>query len=504
MQPGHTLFQLIATLSPSEKRHFRIFAGRHVIGEENSYLDLFDAISTYLSAENTDAALFLQAHAQARFAGNFTYNAHYLYQLLLRSLQAFHYENTPARKLHGLLDKAEILLEKQLHDLADKLLRRLQKEATALEEWTILLQALQVRRKLLRKQGEKGVWQDLPAINQQIAHVVQQLASEAAVTECYDEVFLVTQNKVHLSREAEAQAFQSILSRPILQDEAQVTTFNGHIAWHFIHAFIHSLHGRHAQALPHYRRLVQIWDAHPRHIALNPERYALTIIDMLNCCHSLDQYQDFDSGLKAIRNLRDLPPAAATRIHWVTANLEILYYLNTLRLDLAAEVVQGWERVLLVHAEKVSDTSILSYTFNIMLLYFVKEDFSTALKWLNRILNHPRTPARDDVQRFARTFYLVLQIELDNLELLDTELATTRRALQQSGINELETALLTHLGKLIRRPRSEWRKYWERFLGTLGELGQSGVPYFGLQELQIWARSRMMGRSIREQLAGSS
>ncbi len=495
MQAGHALFQLIGTLSPSEQRNFRIFVGRHVIGEENKYLELFDAI-----VANADDAQFFQRPAHQHFNHNFSYNAHYLYQLILRSLQSFHYEAHPSQQMRSLMDKMELLMQRQLYDQADKLYRKLMKEAEKLEDFGMMLQGLQIKRQWLRSMGDKSIWEELPAIHDKIAFVLAQIANENDIGQCYSQFFLVTQNQLYLNKTDEDAALQAILGRPILQDEGKVKTFNGRIAWHFIHAFNHTLKARHPEAEPHFRRLVQIWEEQPRQIALQPERYAMTIVDLLNCWHSLDRYEDFEAYLTTIRRLSGLPTAGAQRIHWIITNLEVLFFLNTLRIDDANEVVKRWEDVLHQNENRVSEVSILSFSFNISLLYFIQENFSISLKWVNRILNHPRTLARSDVQRFARTLYLVLQIELDNLELLETELANARRALQQTGFNVLEKALLSLLGKLIVRPKSEWRRHQQRFSETLMDISQSGDIPFGLQEMSIWIESRLEGRSMAQQL----
>ena len=40
----NTLFELIHSMSMSEKRHFKLYSLKHVIGEKNQYTMLFDAI----------------------------------------------------------------------------------------------------------------------------------------------------------------------------------------------------------------------------------------------------------------------------------------------------------------------------------------------------------------------------------------------------------------------------------------------------------------------------
>ncbi len=41
---SNSLHELIKSLNKSEKRYFKVFSSRHTIGEENSYIKLFDFI----------------------------------------------------------------------------------------------------------------------------------------------------------------------------------------------------------------------------------------------------------------------------------------------------------------------------------------------------------------------------------------------------------------------------------------------------------------------------
>ena len=40
------LHKLIKSLTQSEKRFFKIYASRHIIGEQNNYVQLFDVIAS--------------------------------------------------------------------------------------------------------------------------------------------------------------------------------------------------------------------------------------------------------------------------------------------------------------------------------------------------------------------------------------------------------------------------------------------------------------------------
>ncbi|MCT4560919.1 MAG: hypothetical protein N4A41_06035 [Crocinitomicaceae bacterium] len=53
---SESIFELIRSLTKSEKRYFKLHASRHTIGEENNYVTLFDYIDK--QAAYDEAKLF--------------------------------------------------------------------------------------------------------------------------------------------------------------------------------------------------------------------------------------------------------------------------------------------------------------------------------------------------------------------------------------------------------------------------------------------------------------
>ena len=76
------LFELIQSLSMSEKRFFKVFSSRHVIGNENDYVKLFDLIQ---AMDIYDENLVVKA----KFVKNSSAEKNYLYRLILKSLNAY-------------------------------------------------------------------------------------------------------------------------------------------------------------------------------------------------------------------------------------------------------------------------------------------------------------------------------------------------------------------------------------------------------------------------------
>ena len=71
------LFDLINSLTMSEKRFFKIFSKRHIIGDKNEYSLLFDFI-------DKETGLTNQKLLDQPFVKNVSAEKNYLYRLILR------------------------------------------------------------------------------------------------------------------------------------------------------------------------------------------------------------------------------------------------------------------------------------------------------------------------------------------------------------------------------------------------------------------------------------
>ena len=120
------LHALIKAMTPSEKRAFKIYAGRHVIGNQNNYVRLFDALDKQKKYHEENLIKSLGGKSKAKYISADKY---YLYGLVLNSLSAFHAESSVGHQLHHQMHTAEILFEKGLYGQASKVLEKCRKMA---------------------------------------------------------------------------------------------------------------------------------------------------------------------------------------------------------------------------------------------------------------------------------------------------------------------------------------------------------------------------------------
>ena len=130
------LHRFIKSLSPTEKRYFKLFAARHTIGNKNEYLKMFEAID---KMEAYDETALRKTFRRLKAKNSFSIAKNRLYETILRSLDAFHSESSVDVQLRSQLHYAEILYKKSLYDECHKMLLKSKKLAVRYEKHSILL-----------------------------------------------------------------------------------------------------------------------------------------------------------------------------------------------------------------------------------------------------------------------------------------------------------------------------------------------------------------------------
>src|SRR5574343_228621 len=111
MKPSDELFLLIKSLKQTEKRYFKIYASKHVIGDKNNYVRLFEVID---KQNEFDEEKIKKVFTGSNFIKQLHVAKNYLYKLILKSLRNYHSEISPDAELKNMLMDVEILYEKAL------------------------------------------------------------------------------------------------------------------------------------------------------------------------------------------------------------------------------------------------------------------------------------------------------------------------------------------------------------------------------------------------------
>ena len=139
MAASHTksdLFQLVKSMTPSEKRHFRLDnpskKGKEK-PDENQFLLLFDILEKQEKEDESEAMKRLKLKERNRF----TRIKNYLYKALLVSLENYYRESPGDAQFFHLVNQTQILISKRLYLQASRQLAKAEKIAVEKGEWDL-------------------------------------------------------------------------------------------------------------------------------------------------------------------------------------------------------------------------------------------------------------------------------------------------------------------------------------------------------------------------------
>src|SRR5271156_2872643 len=150
MTPSSNLFEIIHSLTASEKRYFKVFSSTHVIGNKNNYEKLFNAYLELPANEPYDEAAFKKKRASKTWGKNFAVEKKLLEDQLMKAMRAYNAEKSAEGALNDIIANVRFLYNKGLISAANKELKKGINMAEELENLPSLIILYQLKLNLTR------------------------------------------------------------------------------------------------------------------------------------------------------------------------------------------------------------------------------------------------------------------------------------------------------------------------------------------------------------------
>ncbi|MEO8211388.1 MAG: hypothetical protein ABI840_12585 [bacterium] len=147
MKPTAELFDLIKSLSPNEKRYFKLNVALQK-GNKN-YLSLFDALDSQKTFNEVEIR---SKYKRENFVKNLTFTKNYLYKLIFKSLNSYYNEKSIDAKLNNILTRCRLMFNKALFPEYFKSVKYGLELARKYERFTSLIEFLELQRQLTKKE----------------------------------------------------------------------------------------------------------------------------------------------------------------------------------------------------------------------------------------------------------------------------------------------------------------------------------------------------------------
>ncbi|MBK8443782.1 MAG: hypothetical protein IPL35_10420 [Sphingobacteriales bacterium] len=479
MMEKDALFALIHSLNKSEKRFFKIFSSRHIIGEQNNYIALFDAIE---QQKSYNEAALLKKFANKKFVKRLPIAKSYLYDMIVKAMSHYHSDRSIDNQLLELLRQISFLYEKNLLAQAQKLISKARQMALEYEKLSLLPEILQWQKKMLEARFYANssvtelnrLYQESKVVFQQLANINEFWHLEARLYFQYN-IEGIVRNRRDLSN------IESVFNSPLMTGEDKALTFEAQLLMNKVYATYFFILRDFESCYTYIRKVVQLLEARPKLIAAYPQHYVQAINNLLNMTRALHRHAETQQYLQTLENL--MQNDHYQRHERLSLKLFESYYYHRINdyLDRRAPL-EGLPHVAQVEDglkkwdKKIDIMGEVMLCYHIFKLYFEAEYYAEAAAWLQKILNKPDIGVRHDIFSFSYLLRLLLFYEMNKPDahlqvcLQETHDYFSRRPVAY----RFDAYVLQFLHALLYQqyPKENFYVYLQQLYNNLKELAQ--------------------------------
>lgn len=502
MKASSELFDLIQSLSKSEKRFFKLSSSLQS-GEKN-YLKIFDYIDRQ---KHYDEEEIKAAFEGETFIKHFPSEKNHLYKLILKSLRSFHSDRTISSVLKQEIKNVEILYKKALFKECNKFVSRAKKQAIQHEKFYYWFELLSWEKLLLEEAYEAGKFdKDLDALIAEEQDVIDKLRNLAEYQMLYSRINYLYRSGGFSKNEEERNEVDKIRNHPLIKGKNTALSSRAASICYYVQGLCAATNRDYQTSFVKFNRVKQILDNNPLIKKDLSKRYVRTLKNLLYCYidgNQLNEAEDLIGEMRALPKLKGFESIdVQVKIFTSSYIAELMIcdrrgtYDRSLRV--AEEIIEGMERF----GQKVNKEQQIVFYYNLTYVYFGAEQFSKALRFLNILLNDNEQVLRQDIYNFSRLFNLIIHFELGNYDLLEYVIKSTSRYIKKQNKDyEVEHLIIRYVKKLTKLDtREEHRTVFLKMEEDLQKAFQNPNERVVLQYFDYlsWVQSKIKGVSFAE------
>jgi len=444
MNKNKPLFELIKSLSRTEKRYFKL---QNTNKTSANYMILFEAI------DKQD--IYDEEKIKKRFAGKgFIKQLHvtknYLYQQILESLRLYHANISHETRIHALLSEAEVLYRRDLHSHCLQHLLKAEKIALKYENDALLLSILKWQRKLiLRTTGAGQGREDLNDLSKRIHLCLGRLKQ---LTEYWD----VTMNFFDIYSGAGPEEFH----RKYHSDETEIASHHARVLHYYIGQTLSLVENSPEGAMESTEKLIDYLEGRPEFISDDASSYITAINNKIAVClrnRNIEMIPPLLNKIRSIPERYGVPARSLSAIKMTiqTYNVELEMYRDTKNISAGLKLTETIQPYISKNIKRIPVTYLLLLYYQFAHVFFLAGDSDNALHWINEIASLPPDP-RKEIRKHAELMRLIIHYERKSLTVLKYAIANSRRFLQRrEQYGNYEKIILKLFSRLCTLPSAE-------------------------------------------------
>ncbi len=489
------LFDLIQSMSKSEKRYFKLFSS--IQSGNKVYIALFNALSKQVQYDEEKLRKQLKIKAFATVKN-------YLYNLILRSLRSQQLHQNISLQLKDMLKDLEILYQKGLYQQCSRLLTRARKIAKQYEKHIHLLELCQYEHLLTSLNLDPFHRKRL--IERGFEEVSDALAAYTQLSDYRNKILIMTnymhsQGRRNKNMEDKKELMDTL--KPIINSKppSKFLSYKSGILYYNIKELFESNELQYQKAYESSKKYIEHMESNPFLLNEEMHNYLVGLNNLMNMQQVLGLFEEMKVNLEKLKAL-DLPTETEKiRAMEYTLPKEIVYYVYTERYEEGISHVPVVERQISRYKDKMGKPFLLSLYANIVELYIISGNIRKALQWNNKILNTEEIETYVDYYTNSRLCEIIIHYELGNAEKVESLIKSYQLLLGKSKREyHYENILAKFLKSLVNKEEEKevlkiFKSIKEELTRLLNDPFEKGA--FDFFDIMIWIDKNIKKYSSR-------
>lgn len=494
--------QLIQSLTPSEKRTFRVYVNRNNNAEDILFMQLFDYLDKQKEFDE-DSILKKIPKIKKSQLSNIQAN---LYKQLLTHLRLIQRNSAPDITIRERLDFCKVLYTKGLYKASLDFLEKTKKLAIQHNYSDLLLSIINFERQI----ESQHITGSMSAKAQELAQESDVLTQKIQLNNKLANVSLLLYGlflRYGYIKDKKDYDYVTRYFKTVLP-EIDYKTLGIYDRLYLCQSYV--WYYNMVQDFPNYYRYAQKWlDVfHENPDLINKELplYLKGFHNTLNALFMSQKLDKFDVAYQKLLQIRE-----ANHIHF-TQNDEGLWVLfkhlhGINRIYMTADYENGakslgeLEKILAENTFNWDISRIMVLYYKVACVYFGNDDLSKAIFYLNKICDQYHPGLREDIQCFARILNLIAHFDLGNDDLVSYQIRSVYRFLaKMEDLQKVQQAIFRFLRKTPEINRKHLNNEFKHLKDVLEKARKD--PYerrpFLYLDITSWLEGKIEGKPIRE------
>ncbi|MEI6866812.1 hypothetical protein [Flavicella sp.] len=496
-----SLFLLIKSLSKSEKRQFKLYAGRLGGNSDANFMALFtviDKIDVY------DEQLILKkTNIKKQQVSN---SKAHLYKQILISLRLSPIHQNTRTQIREQLDFATILYNKGLYKQSLKILDKTKNVAISKEEYTLAYELIELEKVIESQYITRSMCDRADVLAVEAKNISAKIVIVSKLSNLSLQLYSWFLKYGYVRNDNDYKTvndyYEARLPNFVFEEQGftgkmflfQANLWRAFIIQDFLSCYRYS------------QKLVALFEEYPYMKQLHPVFYLKAVNYSLESLFCLEQTYKFNETLISLEDSIEYRRFFVNENTLLLANLYlILHKINLYYLD--GEFVKGTEfvpevlRQMNIFGKKIDVHYVMLFYYKIGCMYFGAGDYDNCILYLNKIIRNKELKMRDDLLCYTRVLNLVAHYESGQDQNIDELIKSTYKfLLKMDNLYEVQKKMIKFLRNLTSLYPRELKSAFIKLHKELKEF--ENHPYekraFLYLDILSWLESNIEGIPVEE------